>query len=218
MQSRTTLGLTLVVVGSILALDGAGILRPTGLGTWWPLLLIGAGFVKVRQPREDGQRAAGVAFLMLGGLLQLTSILAFRSSWPLLMVAAGAFLLWQGVDRPSTAGGVSESPWVSDMTLLGRLKRSHHSPALRGGSATAVMGVMELDLRHATLASGTACIDVVAFWGGIEIRVPESWTVDAQVVPVMGAFQSRPAALAPPGGPRLVLRGHAIMGAVIVGA
>lgn len=216
-QSRTVLGLVLVVVGSVLALDSAGILRSAGLGTWWPLLLIGAGFVKVRQPREDGQRAAGVAFLMLGGVLQLTSILAVSSAWPLLMVAFGAFLIWRSGDRAAPAATVSESPWVSDMTLLGYLKRSHRSTELRGGSMTAVMGVMELDLRNATLVNG-ACVDVVAFWGGIEIKVPNDWTLDARVVPLMGAFQSRPAALPSPAGPRLVLRGHAIMGAVIVGS
>ena len=82
---------------------------------------------------------------------------------------------------------------------------------------TAVMGVMELDLRNAMLVSG-ACIDVVAFWGGIEIKVPSDWTLDARVVPLMGAFQSRTAAPPSPAGPRLVLRGHAIMGAVIVGS
>ena len=141
---------------------------------------------------------AGVAFLMVGGLLQLTNIIAFSSSWPLLMVAAGAFLIWQGVDRGSVVAGVSDSPWVSDMTLLGLLRRSHRSPELRGGSATAVMGVIELDLRHAALANGTARLDVVAFWGGIEIRVPDSWTVDAHVVPLIGAVQSKPAALPPP--------------------
>ena len=216
-QSRTVLGLVLVVVGSVLALDSAGILRAAGLGTWWPLLFIGAGFVKVRQPREDGQRAAGVAFLMLGGVLQLTSILAVSSAWPLLMVAVGGFLIWRSVDRSAPAPTVSESPRVSDMTLLGYLKRRHRSTELRGGSMTAVMGVMEVDLRNAMLVNG-ACIDVVAFWGGIDIKVPNDWTVDARVVPLMGAFQSRLAALPSPAGPRLVLRGYAIMGAVIVGS
>ncbi|PYQ38302.1 MAG: hypothetical protein DMF77_24450, partial [Acidobacteria bacterium] len=89
-RSRTTLGLVLIAVGVVLALDSAGLLRNGG--RWWPLLLIGVGIVKVRQPREDGQRAAGVAFLMLGGLFQLTSILTFGASWALLMVAFGAFL------------------------------------------------------------------------------------------------------------------------------
>jgi predicted membrane protein len=219
--SRTTLGLVLVVIGVIIALDSAGVLRTAGLGRWWPLLLVGVGLVKVNQPREDGQRSAGVAFLMLGGLFLLTSILTFGSTWALLLTAIGAFLLWQGVEGPRAAAeavGVTESPYVSDMALIGVVKRRHQAPAFRGGSVTAVMGGVELDLRKANLVGGTAYLDVVAFWGGIEIKVPATWAVDATVVPFMGAFENKADSLSAAGAPRLVLRGYAIMGAVVIGS
>jgi hypothetical protein len=61
-------------------------------------------------------------------------------------------------------------------------------------------------------------MDVVALWGGIEIKVPAGWTVDARVIPMMGAFENKVDSLAPAGGPRLVVRGHAIMGAVVIGS
>jgi len=216
-RNRTSLGLVLIIVGLVLTLDSAGVLRLDGFGRWWPLLLVGVGVVKVRQPREDGQRAAGVAFLMLGSLFLFTSILSVRSAWPLLMVAFGAFLLWQGIDGPGLETiRVSESPYVSEMVLIGVVKRGHRPLDFRGGSVTAVIGGVELDLRNANLTS-TAYLDVVAFWGGIEIKVPAGWTVDARVVPLMGAFENKVDAPSLPGGPRLVLRGHAIMGAVIIG-
>lgn len=218
-RNRTTLGLVLIVVGLVFSLDSAGVLHTDGLGHWWPLFLIGIGIVKVRQPREDGQRAAGVAFLLLGGLFQLTIVLSFGASWTLLMVAVGVFLLWQGIEGPrGDAVTVSESPYLSDMALIGYLKRSHQSANFRGGSVTAVMGGVELDLRRAALTSGTAHLDVVAFWGGIEIKVPPTWTVDARVVPLMGAFENKVDSPAVSGGPRLVVRGHAIMGAVVIGS
>jgi hypothetical protein len=216
-RNRTSLGLVLILVGLVLTLDSAGILRTDGFGRWWPLLLVGVGLVKVRQPREDGQRAAGVAFLMLGGLFLFTSILSVRSAWPLLMVAFGTFLLWQGVESSASASvKVSDSPYLSEMVLIGHVKRGHRPLDFRGGSVTAVIGGVELDLRKANLTS-TAYLDVVAFWGGIEIKVPPEWTVDARVVPLMGAFENKADSLATPGGPRLVVRGHAIMGAVVVG-
>jgi len=216
-RNRTTLGLVLIAIGLVFTLDSAGLLRNGG--RWWPLLLIGIGIVKVRQPREDGQRAAGIAFLLLGGLFQLTSILTFGTSWTLLMVAVGVFLLWQGVEGPrAKAVAVSDSPYLSDIALIGYLKRSHHSVDFRGGSITAVMGGVELDLRKAVLTGGTAYLDVVAFWGGVEIKVPAGWTVDARVVPVMGAFENKVDSMSASGGPRLVVRGHAIMGAVAIGS
>jgi predicted membrane protein len=218
-RSRTALALVLISVGLIFTLDNAGVLGPGGGGRWWPLFLIGVGIVKVRQPREDGQRAAGMAFLLLGGLFLLTSILASGSSWSLLMVAFGVFLLRQGVEGPRVeAVAVSNSPYLEDMALIGYLKRSHYSVDFRGGSVTAVMGGVELDLRKAALTSGTAYLDVVAFWGGIEIKVPTGWTVDARVVPVMGAFENKVDSLSVAGGPRLVVRGYAIMGAVAIGS
>jgi hypothetical protein len=219
-RNRTSLGLVLIIVGLVLTLDSAGILRTDGLGRWWPLLLIGVGTVKVRQPREDGQRAAGAAFLMLGGLFLFTSILSVRSAWPLLMVGFGAFLIWQGVEgRPPDGLKVTDSPYLSEMVLIGFVKRGHRPPDFRGGNVTAVIGGVELDLRKANL-TGTAYLDVVAFWGGIEIKVPLDWTVDARVVALMGAFENKvesPVTPAP-GAPHLVLRGHAIMGAVIIGS
>jgi hypothetical protein len=217
MRNRTTLGLVLIIVGLVLTLDSAGILRTDGLGRWWPLLLIGVGTVKVRQPREDGQRAAGVAFLMLGGLFLFTSVLSVRSAWPLLMVAFGAFLLWQGTEGPAAeAIKVSDSPYLSEMVLIGFVKRGHRPLDFRGGTVTAVIGGVELDLRKANMTS-TAYLDVVAFWGGIEIKVPPGWTVDARVVALMGAFENKVDSPATPGAPRLVVRGHAIMGAVVIG-
>jgi len=220
MRNRTSLGLVLIIVGLVLALDSAGVLRTDGLGRWWPLVLLGVGAVKVRQPREDGQRAAGVAFLMLGGLFLFTSVLSVRSAWPLLMVLFGAFLLWQSVDGPQPdALKVKDSPYLSEMVLVGFVKRGHRPLDFRGGNVTAVIGGVEIDLRKANL-TGTAYLDVVAFWGGIEIKVPPTWTVDARVVALMGAFENKldsPVTPAPDG-PRLVLRGHAIMGAVLIGS
>jgi predicted membrane protein len=218
-RSRTALALVLISVGLVFALDSAGVLGTGGVGRWWPLLLIGVGIVKVRQPREDGQRAAGMAFLLLGGLFLLTGILHSSSAWSLLMVAIGVLLLRQGVEGPrSAAVAISESPYLEDMALIGYLKRSHPSVDFRGGSVTAVMGGVEIDLRKAALTSGTAYLDVVAFWGGIEIKIPAGWTVDARVVPLMGAFENKVDSPSVAGGPRFVVRGHAIMGAVVIGS
>ena len=216
-RARATLGLVLVVIGVVLALESAGVLKVGGLARWWPLFLIGVGTVKLRQPLEDGQRSAGVALLFLGGFFQFVNLLA-GAWWPLLMIGVGAFLLWQAVEPSSRPSQTVDTPVVNEMALMGYSKRAILASAFRGGSITAVMGGVELDLRRASLAAGPAQMDVFAFWGGIELKVPPGWTVDARVVPIMGGFESKAELPTPPDPARtLVLRGHAVMGAVVVG-
>jgi hypothetical protein len=58
----------------------------------------------------------------------------------------------------------------------------------------------------------------VAFWGGIDLKVPADWRVEGQVMPLMGGFEDKTQALvASDQAPRLVLRGYAIMGGVAIG-
>jgi len=218
MRSRTTLGLVLIALGLVFTLDSAGIMRIGGLARWWPLLLVGAGIVKFRQPRTDGQRASGIAMLLLGGFFQATSLLANSSGWSLIMVAVGAFLVWLGVDGPrrNAAALASDSPYLTDLAFMGFCKRTHVSRDFRGGSVTVVMGGVELDLRGATIAGGAAYLDLAAVWGGIEVKVPNGWIVEAHVVPLLGAFEDKIGALEVAGGPRLVVRGNAVMGGIVI--
>jgi hypothetical protein len=82
------------------------------------------------------------------------------------------------------------------------------------GEAVAVMGGCEIDLSPARIAE-EAVIDVLAVWGGIEIRVPTGWKVIGRVAPILGGYEDKTAG-APDGAPRLVIRGSAIMGGIEV--
>jgi cell wall-active antibiotic response 4TMS protein YvqF len=220
-KGRLALGLVFIAVGLLLTFDQAGIVNLEGFGRFWPLLLIGIGIVKVRQPLEDGQRAVGTALLLVGGFFQLLGILSWGRAWPILLVGAGGLLLWQAIETPrDPAPTPSTSPFVSEFVFLGGYKRSLRVADFRGGYVTAVMGGIELDLRQCRMASSPVVLDVVAFWGGIDLKVPPDWIVEAKVVPVMGGFEQKSALGAgpePSEGPRLVVRGYAVMGGVVIG-
>jgi len=102
---------------------------------------------------------------------------------------------------------------MSAMAILGAVSRGNNSRNFRGADLLAIMGGCEIDLRQAAI-NGEAVIDVFAMWGGIEVRVPEDWTVVSRVVPLMGGVDDK---TRPPQGAtahRLVLRGFAIMGGI----
>ena len=62
------------------------------------------------------------------------------------------------------------------MAVLGGGSRGNNSRSFQGGELTAVLGGCDIDLRQAAI-DGEAVIDVFAICGGIEIRVPEDWTI-----------------------------------------
>jgi len=67
---------------------------------------------------------------------------------------------------------------------------------------------------RAKIASGEAVLDVFAFWGGIDIKVPPDWQVALRGVPILGAIEDETTATGVPKRATLVIKGVAIMGGV----
>lgn len=96
---RMVLGLWLTLLGVTM------LLAQTGLAgrevTHWvaPLLLVAFGLWKLLQP---GCRGSGLWLLVAGGLLlaHLTRFATFRQTWPVFVVAAGAAIIVEALDRP----------------------------------------------------------------------------------------------------------------------
>ena len=161
--------------------------------------------------------------------------------WPLALVLFGGYLVWQGLlgreplrrspadstgfppsDRVATppsewvappARGSEPNAKLSLMAILGGITRGNNSRSFRGADLLAIMGGIQLDLRQAAI-HGEAVIDVFVMWGGIEIRVPEDWTVVSKIVPLMAGVEDK---TRPPQGATthyLTLRGFALMGGV----
>jgi hypothetical protein len=108
---------------------------------------------------------------------------------------------------------VSNQSRMHVVAIMSGISRGSNSPEFRGADLVAVMGGCEIDLRRAAI-NGDATIDIFCMWGGIEIRVPEDWTVESQVLPLMGGVEDK---TRPPQGVtthHLTLRGVALMGGV----
>jgi hypothetical protein len=151
-------------------------------------------------------------------LLESMAIVTVRlwDLWPMLLVLIGGSMVWRGMtgrrDDISTADSHST---VSAVAVLAGLNRGNNSKTFHGGDLTAVLGGCQVDLRQASI-EGEAVIDVFAMWGGIEIRVPENWTVSARVTPILGGYEDKTRPVRDATAQRLVVRGFVIMGGVEV--
>lgn len=84
-------------------------------------------------------------------------------------------------------------------------------------NVVAVMGGSNLDLSDARFTSHETVISVFAFWGGVDIRVPEDIDVRVEGVGFMGAFENHVRDNDPPSGAPVVrVVGLAIMAGVDV--
>ena len=211
------MGLLIIVLGVLFTLQNVGVLDAREYLNYWPVGLIAIGGLKLWGCRSGGGTFAGLLFIGAGVWLLLESLeivtISLWELWPVLLVFFGASMVWRGVHGRPEVGGTDSNATVSALAVLAGINRGSNSRAFRGGDLTAVMGGCEVDLRQAAI-DGEAIIDVFAMWGGIEIRVPEDWSVSGQVTPVLGGYEDK---TRPPLGAtahRLVVRGFAIMGGI----
>jgi class 3 adenylate cyclase len=84
-------------------------------------------------------------------------------------------------------------------------------------NALAVMGGCDMDLRRAEIDGSEVVITAVAFWGGVQITVPEGFDVELAGFSFMGGrnLRLRDVPIVP-GSPRIYIRGFSIMGGIEV--
>jgi len=216
LSPQLLLGLMVMFLGVIFTLDNLDLIPSGEVLRYWPVALVLFGLYMVGEAQELPGRFTGGLIAVAGFLLLLESLgrLSFRiwDFWPLALVFVGFNLIWQALQRRGRPGDSNRT--ISGIGVLGGFNRTCNSPDFQGGELTAFMGGCEVDLRQASMEVDEAVIHTFAFWGGIEIRVPEDWTVTCKVFPFMGGVEEK--TVAPETGPtkNLVIKGFAIMGGV----
>jgi hypothetical protein len=211
-------GVIFIVIGVATALETLGIADTGRYFYLWPAALMCLGLVKLLQART-APAFIGAGFWLLVGSWLLADNLGFdipefREAWPVLLIFAGLLLIWQAGRRRPTQQSTEQDLTVNMTAILSGVTRRSLSRAFRGGEATAIMGGCEIDLRDATIDPAGATLDVFAFWGGIEIKVPPGWRVDNRVFALMAGAEDSTKGAAPAGAPIFTVRGVVVMGGV----
>jgi hypothetical protein len=226
LSSQVLVGLMVIAVGVIFTLDNLGIIYSEDYLRYWPAVFVLIGGVKVWQARTGGHGqgwVSGLIFLGVGSYMLINHLtyirLDARVIFPLFLVFLGGFLVWRGVfGRRGTLRASSDAlNHFSSLAVMSGAALRSNSQAFEGADLTAIMGGCEIDLRDASIAPNTqAVIDVFAFWGGIDLKVPEDWIIINRVIPLMGGVDDKTRAPIASSAPqkRLVVRGIVIMGGI----
>ena len=220
--AQVVFGVMIVILGVLFTLDNLDLIHAGDYLRYWPAGLVAVGLLKIYHAARDGHGwFGGLAFILIGAWMLLNGVLYFRINarelFPLLLVLLGTYMVWRGFGgqrRERSSDGHSS---FSALAIMGGVARRSSSQAFQGADLTAVMGGCEIDLRQASISPGTeAIIDIFAFWGGIDIKVPEDWTVVTRAMPLMGGVEDKTRAPQGAATKRLIIRGIVVMGGVVI--
>ena len=225
-QGRIFWGLMLIVLGVLFLFDQLGELDFGEIvSTYWPAIFILIGLSILV---SNGFRSAGPAlfFILFGAFFQLEELdilsFSFWHYWPVLLIAAGLWVLLRPIFEKGGAPEEKKSPEAAPAddelgvsAVFSGLKRRIEAPDFKGGKAEVVLGSLDLDLTGAGLAGDQATLYLSAVLGSIVVRVPRDWHVAIEGTPVLGNIDDkrRPAAVSEK---KITLRvkGSAVLGSI----
>lgn len=220
---RVILGTVLALLGVVFLLDNFNVLDVSRVISFWPLVFMAGGALKLTQARSSKDYVIGGSLLLVGiaMMLEHMGIIAvrWRDLWPLLLIVIGISVIFkdQWSERSSDGNstrnyGVSDNGQLSLTTMMSGSQIKIDAKNFQGGEMTVLMAGVELDLRNASMPVD-ATLHIFVVMGGVEIKVPLDWTVLYQGTPVMGGVEDKTVPTPNPA-KRLTITGTVIMGGI----
>ncbi|WP_058485046.1 LiaF transmembrane domain-containing protein [Defluviitalea phaphyphila] len=201
MHGKKFFGVILIILGIAFLLDELKIIEFGNLiGTYWPIILIIIGLVNIL---KKDSILSGIILVFIGILFQMKILNIFYDIWdifwPILLIIIGIniifsnkFKLQKSIYNENSNSTKSRFEDIIDyFTIFSGLDTKSNSQNFKGGSAIALFGGMNIDLREAKIIEERVFLDLKAIFGGIEIKVPEDWKVVAKGIPLFGAWENR---------------------------
>lgn len=219
-------GSIVLALGVILLLDRQGILDAGQIFPFfWPAALLVGGLLSLSRSTASGGRVWGGILTAAGILLLLDRLgyarFSFHALWPLVLIGVGLTLVWRTLEGPpgESAGQVPDTNLLNQFAAFGGGELKSDAKDFRGGEVLTIMGGYQIDLRRAAIARSPAVLHANAMFGGIEIRVPRSWRVILDGLPLLGGYTNEtehPDAQSGQPVPELIVKGFASFGGVVV--
>lgn len=233
-STGTFFGLLLIVVGVFWVLHNTNMID-FQIRVWWPLILIVIGLLHLYHHRRIFDFVSwlliglGVIFLLTtNNIIDRHEIWKY---WPILLVIVGISIVFnrgrgfapryyckidlkKGGSEEGDASKASSDDRIDESTIFGSISKKITTKAFKGGSISVVFGGAEIDLRSAQLAEKGAVLDISTIFGGVDIRIPESWVVQTRSSAVLGGVDAKYSNTEENTGKRLVINASAVFGGV----
>ncbi len=218
-------GAMLCLIGVAFLLDHMGLIHIGSIFSFWPMILICFG---IGHLFTQSSRAWGLILIAVGAVFQLNNLgmmhMGIADLWPVAIIFAGLFLMWSALKPPVVAKGAGDTADTLDaVAVFGGAERRISSQNFKGGRATSVFGGVELDFRDANIDGDEATLEIQCIFGGVEIRVPDSWNVHSRSIPVLGGYADKTRSSATPPDASaakrktLIITGSIVFGGVEIG-
>lgn len=223
--AQLVIGLIILGLGILFTLDRLGIVEAGDILRLWPAVLAVFGLMKLIQSRSTPGRFFGLVLTGGGTMLLLDRLEYIRFSFSfgdfivLVLIGLGISLVWSSLSSRKSGALTLENTedadsYVNSFAFLGGISRKNNSKIFRGGELSAILGGVEVNLTEAEIGDDTAIINVFAFWGGIEINVPNNWKIAVDAYPILGGIEDSTKSSGEENAKTLIIRGYAIMGGV----
>lgn len=223
-------GFIIVLIGIALLLQHLGIIPFDPVARYWPLLLVVFGVMNLT---TQSGRFFGFLLILAGIFLQLNKLgithFSFADLWPVALIAVGLLLMWGSLEtrgfvrakakafqdfRDQVTGATAPLTMLNAVAIFGGCERHVSGPNFQGGKATAVFGGIELDFTDADIED-EAILEVNCVFGGVEIRVPQTWHVHSRSLPVFGGYEDKTRQPYNPGKTKtLIVTGMVVFGGI----
>jgi predicted membrane protein len=230
-------GAIIITIGLFLLAKSLGFLPyDIELHDYWPLILIAIGLFRLIFPNSSGSYFWGPVLILTGAFFQahylhLISV-PIQKMWPLIPIVIGVKIMLRPFFKSekkyhtafihcrSDAPGEEQNNATNDDTVAISLvlsggKYSFCSPRLKGGYISVSLAGCEIDFTKADFEPDTITIDVNLLLGGIEMRIPETWSVSYAGTPVLGAFENKTRPVSVPA-KKLLIRGSITLAGIEV--
>ena len=215
---RAFFGITIAALGGVLLLRNLEIIKFDSWhlfwGTVWAAGLILAGLMTIFSSRRASLRVWGLLLMTIGvsiglGAYGVINISVWKIFWPVMLIAIGLMVsVGSGGHKRSKKSAANGSGNEKVAIFYG--EESRVKGDYTGGSATAIFGGVELDLRQANIKDG-AVIDIFTFCGGVSINMPDDVIVKNEVRGILGGSEDKSVSK-PSAKKTIYLRGECVLG------